>query len=160
PRRDNVCRKLRFCDACNEACRFHLPRCNVRLNIPSITIPRRALPMRLSAITLLTAVALAFSTTANAQPRPGGGGPKGGPTTPRGGTPGGLLQKLTLDQMAQLFTAAGFKAQAIDNNGTKMVQAILWTQDIFAGAFPEACEKDNSGCRAMKIFANLGKASV
>jgi len=118
-----------------------------------------------SAKILLTAIAILCSgilcsVSATAQPRPGGGGGGGGGAPPRGAPAGGMLTKVTVEQMAQLFNAAGFKSQVIDNGGIKMVQTIFWTEDIFGGALPEACEKDNSGCGAMKIFANLGKATV
>lgn len=116
--------------------------------------------MRLTAKAILTVVALVFAVSANAQPRPGGGG--GGPPSPPGGggAPAGMITKLTLEQMAQLFNAAGFQSQVVDNNGNKMVRAVFWTPDIFGGAIPEMCEKDGSGCHGLKIFANLGKATV
>ena len=116
--------------------------------------------MRWSTKALLTVVAILGSVSANAQPRPGGGGGGGGAPAPGGAPSGGMLTKVTAEQMAQLFNAAGFKSQVITNNNTKMVQAVFWTPDIFGGAIPQACEKDNSGCHAMKIFANLGKATV
>ncbi len=61
--------------------------------------------------------------------------------------------------MAQIFSAAGFQSKVINNNKLTMVQAVFWTPDIFGGAIPQSCEKDG-GCRAFKIFANLGKSSV
>jgi Putative bacterial sensory transduction regulator len=106
---------------------------------------------------LLAAIAILCSVSANAQPRPGGGG---GSPGPRGAPAGGMLTKVTVEQMAQLFKAAGFKSQVVENNGTKMVQTVFWTSDIFGGAIPLGCEKDNSGCHGMKVFANLGKATV
>jgi Putative bacterial sensory transduction regulator len=113
---------------------------------------------------IVVAVALVMSASANAQPRPGGGpgpGPgPGGPGPGGGGAPTGLVTKLTVAQMAQLMTAAGFQSKVIENNKTEMVQTIFWSQDVFSGAIPLACEKDGSGCHTYTIFANLGKASV
>jgi hypothetical protein len=117
--------------------------------------------MRLLKLSLLSAILIVFSMTANAQPRPGGGGGGNNPAPAGGGAPaGGLLTKITVEQMAQLFNAAGYKAQVITNNGSKMVQAVFWTPDIFGGALPATCEKDNSSCGAIRIFVNLGKSPV
>jgi hypothetical protein len=116
--------------------------------------------MRWSIKAFLTVVAILCSVSAHAQPpRPGGGG-GGGTPSPGGGTPGALLTKVTVEQMAQLFNAAGFKSQVVENNGVKMVQTVFWTPDIFGGAIPFGCEKDNSGCGGMQIFVNFGKAPV
>ena len=119
--------------------------------------------MRLTGKVLLTLAALVLATASNAQPRPGGGGPIPGPGPSPGPGPGsssGQLTKVTVEQMAQLFGSAGFQAQVVQNGNLKMVRAVFWTADIFGGAIPEACEKDGSGCHAMKVFANLGKATV
>ena len=117
--------------------------------------------MRVAAKALLTVVALLVAVSANAQPRPGGGkAGGGGPSGPSGGPPAGLVTALTLDQMAQLFKAAGFQSEVADNGGTKMVHTVFWTPDIFGGALPQVCEKDGSTCHGMKIFANLGNAGV
>lgn len=71
-----------------------------------------------------------------------------------------MINKITLEQMAQLFIAAGFQAKVVDNGGNKMVQAVFWTPDIFGGALAESCDKDGSGCHALKLFVNFGKSSV
>ena len=115
----------------------------------------RSTKILLTAIAILCS-AILCSVSATAQPRPGGGGGGGG-APPRGAPAGGMLTKVTVEQMAQLFNAAGFKSQVIDNGGTKMVQTIFWTEDIFGGALPEACEKDNSGCGAMKSSRTLAR---
>lgn len=113
--------------------------------------------MRLTTKAILTVVALVFALSANAQPRPGGGGsaPSGGPS----GAPSGLITKITLEQLAKLFSAAGFQSKVVDNGG-KMVQTVFWSPDIYGGALGESCEKDGSGCHAFKIFVNFGKSTV
>jgi len=117
--------------------------------------------MRLVMKAVLVAAALVMAVSANAQPRPGGGGGPGpGPGPGGGGAPSGLIIKLTVPQMAQLITAVGFQSKVIENNKFEMVQTIFWSQDVFSGAIPEICEKDGSGCHAMKVFANLGKTGV
>ena len=71
------------------------------------------------------------------------------------------MTKLTVAQMAQLMTAAGFQSQVINNKKVEMVRTIFWNADgIFSGAIPMGCEKDGSGCGSYKIFANLGKSAV
>jgi hypothetical protein len=97
-----------------------------------------------------------FAATANAQPRPGGGGhsPSGG----GGSSAGGLIIKIQADQVAQLLNDAGFPSKVIETkNGDHMVVSAFWNDQIFSGAIPEACEKDGSGCHAVMLFANLGK---
>jgi hypothetical protein len=117
--------------------------------------------MRVAAKALLTVMALLVAVSASAQPRPGGGkAGGGGPSAPTAGAPAGIVTALTLDQMAQLFKAAGFQSEVVDNGGTKMVHTVFWTPDIFAGALPQNCEKDGKTCHSMKIFANLGNAGV
>jgi hypothetical protein len=115
--------------------------------------------MRFTTRAVLMVAALAFAAAATAQPRPGGGpGPKppagGGPNP--GSAPGGLIVKLQAEQIAQLFNESGFQSKVVDNNNIHMVQTLFWTDQVFSGAIPQACDKDGSGCHAFKIFANLG----
>ena len=119
--------------------------------------------MRFTMKAILVAASVVLAAAASAQPRPGGrpggGGGGGGGGPPGGGAPGGMIAKIQAEQIAQLFTAAGFRSKVIDNNNTRMVQSEFWGADVFAGAIPEACAKDGSGCGAFKIFANLGTDS-
>ncbi len=70
-----------------------------------------------------------------------------------------MIVKVLPAQIAQLFNDAGFKSKVIKNDQTEMVQTIFWSEDVFSGAIPQACEKDGSGCHAIEIFANLGSDS-
>jgi hypothetical protein len=119
---------------------------------------KKGVHMRFSPTALLMVATLVFSGVAVAQPRPGGGPkPPGGGSGPSGGgAPAGLIVKLQAEQIAQLFSEAGFQSKIIDNNNTHMIQTLFWTDQVFSGAIPEACEKDGSGCHAFKVFANLG----
>jgi hypothetical protein len=112
-------------------------------------------------------VALLFAAAAGAQPKPGGGG------TPPGGAPapapaGGLIVQFNAEQIAQIFTAAGFSSQVIDNKvddktSIHMVQTKFWPNDTttFGGAAPIWCSQDKPNiCNGINIFVNLGKASV
>lgn len=114
-------------------------------------------------------VALIFAGAAAAQPRPGGGGTPGAPAPgPAPAGPGGSIVQFNAEQIAQLFTAAGFNSEVYDNKtGDKttirMVRIQFWPNDssTFAGALPIWCKTDNpSICNGMSIFANLGKSSV
>jgi hypothetical protein len=115
--------------------------------------------MRFTVRALVVTASLVLAAAAVAQPRPGGGGPRPPTPPPPGGgdgAPGGMIVKINAEQLAQLFTEAGFPSKVIDNNKTHMVQTQFWTEDVFSGAIPEACDDDGSGCHVFKIFANLG----
>jgi hypothetical protein len=117
--------------------------------------------MRLLTGAVLIVAAIAIATAADAQgPRPGGQRPGGG-----GGGGGGANSSAVVgfnpDQIAQLFNAAGFKSQVIENNKAKMVQTQFWpdANDIFSGAFGIYCN-DKNQCAGMTTFANLGKVDA
>jgi hypothetical protein len=117
--------------------------------------------MRIVTKTVLALLVLVLAVAADAQPRPGGGrGPAGGGGGGGGGggnaSGGGLIVKVQAEQLAQLMKEAGFPSKVVDNNG-KMVQSTFWSDQIFSGIIPQACEKDGSGCHSFKLFANFGK---
>jgi hypothetical protein len=112
--------------------------------------------MRIVARAVLVVVALAVAAAAYGQPRPGGRGPSGGGGG-GGGAPAGLVVKIDAQKLAQLMNDAGFASKVIDNGGVTVVLVTFWNDQIFSGAIPQACEKDGSGCRSFKLFANLGK---
>jgi putative sensory transduction regulator len=114
--------------------------------------------MRLVRGIVLVVAACLFAASASSAPRGGGGGGGGGGGQSSGG---GLVTVFNPDQMVQVFEAAGFKAEVVQNGKTKMVRALLWPDhpDIFAGAFGAAC--DNQGqCPAVTLFANTGKSTA
>ncbi len=118
--------------------------------------------MRLTTKAILVMASLVIAVAAGAQPRPGGGKPPGGGPPGGGGgggAPTGTIIKIQADQIAQLFNDAGFRSKVIDNNNTHMVQTEFWSDQVFSGAIPQACEKDGSGCHGYKLFANLGTDS-
>jgi hypothetical protein len=119
--------------------------------------------MRFLTRAILIVAAIAFAAAASAQaprpggaPKPGGGGGGGG-----GSAPGATVVGFNPDQIAQLFNAAGFKSQVVDNNKTKMVQTLFWpdASDIFSGSFGIYCN-DKGQCSGMTTFANLGKVDA
>jgi hypothetical protein len=112
-------------------------------------------------------VALIFASAAGAQPRPGGGTtPAGGPAAPTAA--GGAIVQFNAEQIAQIFTAAGFSSQVIDNKiddktTVHMVQTRFWPNDTtsFGGAAPIWCAQDKPNiCNGINIFVNLGKSTV
>ena len=119
--------------------------------------------MRHFARAVLIVAAVAFAAAASAEgprpggsPKPGGGGGGGG-----GGAAGATVNGFNPDQIAQLFNAAGFKSQVVENNKIKMVQTAFWpdANDIFSGAFGIYCN-DKNQCGGMTTFANLGKVDA
>jgi hypothetical protein len=118
--------------------------------------------MRFLARAILIVAAVAFTATASAQgPRPGGG-PKPGGGGGGGSAPGATVNGFNPDQIAQLFNAAGFKSQVVENNKSKMVQTLFWpdANDIFAGSFGIFCNDKGQQCGGMTTFANLGKVDA
>jgi hypothetical protein len=120
--------------------------------------------MRFLTRAILIVAVVAFATAASAQgprpggsPRPGGGGGGGG-----GNAPGATVNGFNPDQIAQLFNAAGFKSQVVENNKSKMVQTLFWpdANDIFSGAFGIYCNDKGQQCGGMTTFANLGKVDA
>jgi hypothetical protein len=113
--------------------------------------------MRLITGSIVIAVAIAFAVTASAQPpRPGGRKPKGeGDQAPQG-----MIVKIQPEQIAKLFTDAGFNSKVVEmKDKSRLVQTEFWSGDVWSGAIPLVCEKDGSGCHGMMLFANLGKES-
>jgi hypothetical protein len=118
--------------------------------------------MRFLTGAILIVAVIAFAATASAQgPRPGGG-PKPGGGGGGGSATGATVTGFNPDQIAQLFNAAGFKSEVVDNNKTKMVQTSFWpdAKDIFSGAFGIACNDKGQQCGGMTTFANLGKVDA
>jgi Putative bacterial sensory transduction regulator len=143
------------------ACSGPDPRVKMRLRIC-----RGRLRMRFLTRAILIVAVVAFATAASAQgprpggsPRPGGGGGGGGGG---GNAPGATVNGFNPDQIAQLFNAAGFKSQVVENNKSKMVQTLFWPEanDIFSGAFGIYCNDKGQQCGGMTTFANLGKVDA
>ena len=125
--------------------------------------------MRVLTRAIVLIATLLFCGAAMAQPRPGGGGtPGGGAPGPGPSGGGGLIVQFNAQQIAQLFSAAGFASEAFDNKVdektvTHMVRTQFWPNDnsTFGGALPIWCKNDNpSICNGIAIFVNLGKAGV
>ena len=96
--------------------------------------------------------AITISTVANAQPRPGGGGstpaPASAPTTTSG-----LITVYDANQIAQLFTAAGFPSSvSVGSDKVPYVQVQFWPNTV-AGVAPGYCNKDGTNCNAYKLIA-------
>jgi hypothetical protein len=118
---------------------------------------------------LVFMVAILFAGAAAAQPRPGGGGaPGNGAPGPAPSAPSGLIVQFNAQQIAQLFSAAGFASEVYDNKVddktvTRMVRTQFWPNDTatFGGALPIWCKTaDVSICNGASIFVNLGKSTV
>ena len=106
--------------------------------------------LTLSATLLLTAAV--FATAASAQPRPGGGG--GGSSKPATATAdNALISAYNADQLAQLFTAAGFTSKVVvTKDNQKIVQIQFWPNTP-SGVESAYCKKDGSACNAYKLVA-------
>ncbi len=130
-------------------------------------------------LTWATVLALVFALAggaAMAQPRPGGGNVSGGVSGGGGGKPGGgggaapqgLIQQFNAEQLAQLFTAAGFASEVYENKiddktTVRMVRTQFWPNDTstFGGAYGVSCLTDHpDNCQGAAVFVNLGKANV
>jgi hypothetical protein len=112
--------------------------------------------MRLVLRAALILSAVAFASAATAQPTPGGAAPSTTPstTTPSTAAPsGGLITQFNADQVAQLFTAAGFasKSGVEQDNKTPMVSTQFWP-NITSGVIGNACDSNNA-CPAYTILA-------
>ena len=52
---------------------------------------------------------------------------------------------------------AGFPSKVVETKSGHIVVTAFWSEQIFSGVIPIACEKDGSGCHGLMLFANLGK---
>jgi hypothetical protein len=95
---------------------------------------------------------LIFSAVAGLQPRPRSGPkPGGGGGAAGSGGPSALIVKTQAEQIAQLFSEAGFQSKAIENDKIHMVQTKFWNDQIFSGVIPIGCEQDGSGWVVMAL---------
>jgi hypothetical protein len=106
---------------------------------------------------ILIMAALVFATSASAQPRPGGPRPGPGPA----GGQGGMIVEFRAEQIAQLFSEAGFPSKvAEDNQKVHFVLTQFWP-DTVSGAQRAYCsQKDPNICHAFKLFALLKDTGV
>lgn len=109
---------------------------------------------------------LAFAPLAAAQPvlpGPGGGGAQPAPPSGPAPAPGGLLTKITPQQLAQLYSGLTNDGQAVQvsvktfDDGSSVVVLPLWGTQLWSGVGLEYCEKDGSGCTKLHFFLNMGK---
>jgi Putative bacterial sensory transduction regulator len=113
------------------------------------------LRMRLLSKVVLVIASLGCATAAVAQPRIPGGNIGGQAPAPSGG---GLLIKLTPEQVVGLLNEAGFHSEVRrDSVDAKVVVAAFWGQEPYSGVIMDHCEKDGSGCHNLFFFANYGK---
>jgi Putative bacterial sensory transduction regulator len=108
---------------------------------------------------ILFIVLLALAPPAAAQPvLPGTGG-----GTPSGGGPGGLIGKITAQQLAKIVGGLSIDGKPLQtsiktfDDNTAVVVLPLWGDDLYSGVLTEFCEKDGSGCHTLHFFANFGK---
>jgi len=99
--------------------------------------------------TLLLSAAL-FATAASAQPKPGGGG---NPPTTTPPADNGLIAQYNADQLAQLFTAAGFSSKVVVTKDNQRIVRTQFWPDTASGAEAAYCKKDGSTCNAYKLVA-------
>jgi hypothetical protein len=107
--------------------------------------------MRLTvSATLFLSVSL-LAAAASAQPRPGGSGTaKPAPATTADNA---LIAQYDADQLAKLFTAAGFSSKVVTTkDNQRIVQAQFWPNTP-SGAEPAYCKNDGSTCNAYKLVA-------
>lgn len=116
---------------------------------------------------ILVIALLAFAPIAAAQPVLPGPGPGPGPTPPSPApgpaSQGGLITKITPQQLAQLYSGQTINGQPIQvsvktlNNGTTVVILPLWGNQVASAIIPALCEKDGSGCPLLHFFVTMGK---
>jgi Putative bacterial sensory transduction regulator len=110
--------------------------------------------MRLLSKVVLVIASLVCATAVVAQPRiPGANIGGQAPAS----SSGGLLVKLTAEQVVGLLNEAGFHSEVRQDKDSKFVVAAFWGQDLYSGVIVEHCEKDGSGCHTLEFFANFGK---
>jgi hypothetical protein len=119
-------------------------------------------PMRSLSSAILVLASLALGAPAVAQPVIGPGpGPAPAPTP----VSGGMIIKITAEQLAQILGGMKINGQAVQTSiksfkdGTSIVITPLWGPQVYSGVLTELCEKDGSGCHWLEYFANLGKQS-
>ena len=119
--------------------------------------------MRVFGKGLLVAGALVFgAAAANAQVvLPGNNAPTTAPA-PQSAPAGGMITKITAQQVAQLVAKAvsgtTINPQVTKNNdGTYLVTFPVWGDAVYSAINVENCEQDGSGCYVLDFFANFGK---
>ena len=120
---------------------------------------------RLAKALMSLCAALLLSTAAGAQIVIPNGGSSGGPPAPAPANSGGLITKITPQQVVPLITNAvsGVKISPQikpGDNNTAVVTFPVWGDQVYSGISVENCEKDNSGCYVLEFFANFGQQST
>jgi hypothetical protein len=113
-----------------------------------------------ASLAFAAAPAVAQITLPGSSPAPAPG-PAPGPS-PQSAPAGGLITKITPQQVAQLISGAvsGVTLQpqiTAQNDGTSLVSFPAWGTQVYSAVDVENCEKDGSGCYALDFFANFGK---
>jgi hypothetical protein len=70
--------------------------------------------------------------------------------------PGGVIQKVTAEQVLLLLNELGFSSRiASGENNTQFIVSQFWNAQVYSGVFLEQC--DRGGCYVMRFFVNMGK---
>lgn len=108
--------------------------------------------MRFMTCVAVALAAVVLSSGVSAQPRPGGGaGSSPFANPPASG--GALITEYNADQIAQLFSAAGFPSKAVvTKDNAHIVQTEFWPNTA-SGVAAAYCTKSGGACHAIKIMA-------